>query len=357
MDLVTLADAPTLAPDQELPRAQIVVAKLGTFKDRRYGEFSITRRDVDSWKTNLAKLPGGEAPIDFDHGPETGKGSKAAAWITTLDVKTGRQLKAEDPRRFARLADDREYAAADVQFSKAGADSVRNREYRLISPTFSDHWRDEYGNDHGKTLVGGALTNRPALKRDMPVISLSEDFDPDSLAREVSDSRGHMTPLANIAKVLRLDEDADEAKILAHLGDVVILSTADHTDLQSRAAQGDEAVRTLHEDRFTAAWDTALGKHVVAPAEKDGLKELYDAKPDTVIALIDARVAAGIAVAPGAPKGDGGDSKTLNDTTDPEDRQAILARARTLMAADKTLTLSDALDRVEDELAAQRQED
>lgn len=334
-DLQTILDIPRTLDDTELPTVRMVVAKLGGYSDKRYGKFAITDEHLSSWQRNLAELPDGQAPIDFDHSPEKGQGTKAAGWITNLERKTGAQLQTEDPGRFKKLDPAAVYAASMVELSKSGADAVRNREYRYISPTFVDNYTDEAGAAKGPALIGAGMTNRPFLKRGMPAISLSEDDwtpaaeDPD----DRSDSRGRMS-LSTIAKRLGLPEDADEAKILEALptgdGKVIVLSLDDYAGMVSRAAAGDNATKSLAETRFKTAWDKAIVEVRVAPASEQAFKTLADADLDLAVKTLDELPKLALntsAKGEGTPTPNGG-TVTLDGNDVDADRQDLDERTR-----------------------------
>jgi hypothetical protein len=150
--LVTLADLPVLAPGKN-PTSTIVVARLDDrLTDPRYGRFAITQADVDGWRRNLAETFNGRVSIDADHSSDRGGGTRAVGWITGIGQE-GRLV------------------TADVEWTPRGAKAIRNEDYRHISPTFVA----DYGDKHGKALIGAALTNRPVLRKGMPCLSLSRD--------------------------------------------------------------------------------------------------------------------------------------------------------------------------------------
>ena len=98
---------------------------------------------------NLTETFGGRVAIDYDHSSDRGGGTRAAAWITSLHQQG-------------------KLVTADVEFTPRGAKSVRNGDYKYISPTFVNNYTDEHGERHGKALIGAALTNRPVLRRECP---------------------------------------------------------------------------------------------------------------------------------------------------------------------------------------------
>jgi phage I-like protein len=152
--LKTLADLPSL-PAGPKPTSRIVVARLGTYKDSRYGVFSISEKDFQGWSSRLADTFGGKVAIDLDHSAEKGRGTAAAGWITGLELQ-GKDV------------------IADVSWTRKGAEAVRDETYRHISPSFTNAFVDEHGKNRGRALLGAALTNRPFL-RSLPTVSLSRD--------------------------------------------------------------------------------------------------------------------------------------------------------------------------------------
>jgi hypothetical protein len=153
--LNTLGDIPQLGSGRT-PASRIVVARLGTYKDPRYGTFQITEKDFEGWSTNLRDTFGGRVSIDYDHSSDRGKGTRAAGWIVGLE-RQGKDV------------------IADVEWTPRGAKAIRDGSYKFISPTYTSHYTDETGTDRGRALVGAATTNRPVLRRGMPTLTLSRD--------------------------------------------------------------------------------------------------------------------------------------------------------------------------------------
>jgi Mu-like prophage I protein len=149
MDFTVLLDSPSQ------PTNELQIAKLGKFKDGRYGDFAITEDDVQEWARNLSKLPGGQALIDFDHlsdRPGPHRRTEAAGWITGVKLAEG-------------------VPKATVEWTPAGKSAIEEGRYRFFSPAYGVH-RDEEGTLHKNVLSGGALTNKPFLGS-MPQITLA----------------------------------------------------------------------------------------------------------------------------------------------------------------------------------------
>lgn len=375
MDLITLADLPELAAGAK-PKTQIVIGRLDSnLRDPRYGKFSIAQSDVDSWKRNLADVFGGEVSFDFDHSSDRGGGTKAAAWISNI----GQSGTAEGS-----------LITADAQFTKAGAKAIRDGDYKYISPTFVENYTDEHGAKHGKALIGGAVTNRPVLRKGMPTLSLSKDTldgvavpsDAASSQRErkrarklaaralARDSRGQMLTAAELRKQLGVAEDADHATILAAVETLVppaaetdaekaarkaakkakklaakspagaitladgakTLSAEQLADLITAANAGQAASLQLAQQTFNTAWEKALSEGRAAPSQEATVKALFDENPELAIKTLDAFVK----IVPVKPTGEGAGASVETPMGMDEDRFALHTQAKALAAQKMT---------------------
>lgn len=206
-DVLFLADAPTTLPagvENQATVSRTPVARLGRFKHGRYGRFKVTREEYDSWRRNLESIFHGRIPLDIDHGPEKGGSSEAAGWITALD-ENGLDGNTPTP----------DLIWATVEWTPLGETAVREKRYLYVSPVMHSQWEDEEGKKHGPTMPAVSLTNRPHFQS-MPAVSLSREdvFAETDDAPEASDSREQMPDFKKIAAALKLDTDADEAKVL-----------------------------------------------------------------------------------------------------------------------------------------------
>lgn len=156
---IFLYDAPTtLGADAD--SSWIQVAKVGTFKDPRYGTFSITAGDFQKWmaKFQTYSLADGHLglPVDVDHSPEKKGDTEAVGWVKELEQR-GDALWGR------------------VEWNSVGKELIADRRYAYISPSYTDNYQDEQGRKHGTALLGIALTNRPFLQ--MATVNLSKfDF-------------------------------------------------------------------------------------------------------------------------------------------------------------------------------------
>jgi phage I-like protein len=301
---VVIASAPTGAEATE-----VQIAKQGTFKDPRYGVFSITQSDFDSWVRNFMARNADEGlPVDVDHSPEKKGETEAVGWVKALEQR-GKELWAK------------------VEWNTLGQQLLTDRRYKFISPTYHPNEVDERGQKIGTALRGVALTNRPFLS--MRAVSLSKDLPFGEEISATSDSPAQMNP--ELLKALGLEEDADEAKVLSAVtdlkakaeaepdedtrtleqrakeeGKLVVTATTLET-LTTQAQAGVTALAQLADLKFESEFKAALDAGRATPAQKDGLKTLYDVKPDETIKLMqDAPT-----VVNTEAKGSGGDDGTV----------------------------------------------
>lgn len=168
----------------DLPK-EIQVLKKGKFSHPFFGQFSIDDKMFDAMVKNFDdRAVGTDINVDFDH-----QFGKAAAWITGLKKK-GEGLFAE------------------IDWTPAGAESVKNREYRYTSAEFNENFAsNEDGKKFGPTLLAVALTNRPFVKGMDPTVQLSEITEDQSM-EELKKLNDRITDLESKNKTLADERDA-----------------------------------------------------------------------------------------------------------------------------------------------------
>jgi hypothetical protein len=134
---------------------KIQLFRTGTFYHPEYGKFEITPQLLQEIKKNFDdRVRGVDLAIDYSHENQ----DIAAGWVKGLE-----------------LADDGKALYATVDWTPKGKQVVQDKEFRYISPEFSFAYKDnETLTDHGATLMGAALTNRPVIKKMEPVVELTE---------------------------------------------------------------------------------------------------------------------------------------------------------------------------------------
>ncbi|MBN1527969.1 MAG: hypothetical protein JW895_02850 [Thermoleophilaceae bacterium] len=140
----------------------IQLGKTGRFRHPRYGDFTVSTSTFEAMVANFEKhVPMKELPVDYDHTPDLGGPTRACGWIKSIAVE-GQKLMGE------------------VEWTWSGAYSIKEGEYRFISPTWQMEYTDDEGNEHGPTLLACALTNRPFFEG-MAVVQLAQNFSRDQL--------------------------------------------------------------------------------------------------------------------------------------------------------------------------------
>lgn len=156
---MTVALFSSAEPVPEGPTSDIDVLRVGKWNSTRYGEFEVTKADLDEMVAEFsAANASGRRQIDFDHSANKGD-TRAAGWIQGLRIE-GDKLRAR------------------VEWTPAGQEAVKKREYRFTSAEYKTKIRDKLTGEtrDGKSLVACTLTNRPFLENLDPV-SLSDDPD------------------------------------------------------------------------------------------------------------------------------------------------------------------------------------
>ncbi|HVB24108.1 MAG TPA: hypothetical protein VNG51_19375 [Ktedonobacteraceae bacterium] len=136
----------------------------GNFNTQKYGEVPITASDLYEMKFNFDRGVGmaneGETgiPIDFAHQSHL----NAAGWIRGLEV-----VQADDGT---------ELWGTNVEWSDSGQKALLGKEYKCLSsdfyPAAFGEWADaESGITAKNVIVGAALTNRPLMTGNKPVIA------------------------------------------------------------------------------------------------------------------------------------------------------------------------------------------
>lgn len=339
-----ILDTPnSTSADGDATTSRHPIARLGTYKDPRYGKFEITPKDYEQWKKNLHSIQHGRIPIDYDHGSDKTNGStKAAGWIKELEL-------------------DGDQVIADIDWTPEGADAVKNKYWQFVSPSFTTRYRDEQDRDQGAALVAVALTNRPFLRKGMPAINLSQALD--AVAERIEagiatgDTQSDM-PQAEKESTVNKDEGMamPEKSTTAQLEAAtiqaisleqqaaaegkVLLSQADLDDLTAKAEKGEEAAKQLHQQKFETAYDKASeeGRVDAKTETRERWEKLYDSNPSvTLDALADLPKVINL----DAPRGENG---KVSDAPDGHDAERFeLHQKAEAYAEKKGVSYEDAL--------------
>lgn len=131
-------------PDGDPPE-WIRVAPIGTFLDHWSGPYELTAEHVRQMADNFERSSI-DVLVDVDHASFFAGDSKAAGWITGVEVR-----------------DDGLYARYP-EWTPFGEGLIANREYRYFSPTFFLAETDRQNRPIGAVLHSIALTNTPYFR-------------------------------------------------------------------------------------------------------------------------------------------------------------------------------------------------
>ncbi len=147
------------------------------------GEFDVDEESFRAMKAQIAQR-GVDLVVDYEHQTLKGVEAPAAGWVKELKLEDG-------------------CIKAVVEWTARGAEYLKNREYRYLSPVVSVRKAD--GKATG--LHSLALTNTPAIEGMTPLVN-SENFE---------GGQSNMDILKKLAELLGLGEDATEEQIMEAL--------------------------------------------------------------------------------------------------------------------------------------------
>jgi hypothetical protein len=180
---------PVLLSEENVPK-KIQLLRVGSFlHDGR--EISVSNSDLKSMIKNFSeKIRGIDLMIDFSHNSE----GEAAGWIKNLN-----------------LSDNGDQLWAVVDWTPTGKKSLENKSFKYISADFSFNYKDnEKRNNHGPTLFGAGLTNRPVVKAMSPIV-LSEGINQLSEVDKMNEEKKEeIKEKIEEVKLNEMDEALDE---------------------------------------------------------------------------------------------------------------------------------------------------
>jgi phage I-like protein len=182
---------PVLLSEENIPK-KIQLLRVGNFvHDGR--EIKVSNLDLKSMVKNFSeKIRGIDLMIDFSHNSE----GEAAGWINQLA-----------------LSDSGDQLWAEVDWTPTGKKCLENKSFKYISADFSFNYKDnEKRNDHGPTLFGAGLTNRPVVKEMSPIV-LSEGINQlsevDKMNEEKKEEKKEEVKLTEMNEALDENEGYD----------------------------------------------------------------------------------------------------------------------------------------------------
>lgn len=222
-----------LKETKELPK-QIEIMRTGKWKHPVYDNLEITGNTIDNIISNFDnKVRGVDISFDLEHG-ETSHKSEAVCWVKKL-VKNNSKLLAE------------------VEWTEFGKEKIQNKSFRYFSPEFKFVYEDaETGKKFNNVLLGGALTNKPFIKKLQPIM-LSETIDANDLNSELYSpciedmKKGDNSMNKKLFEVLKLSEKATEEEISTAVNKLV--------EDQIKLTEANKTIETLKAEKTTLETD------------------------------------------------------------------------------------------------------
>jgi len=295
---------PILADEiSEQMRSHIEVFPEGEYVHHQAGKMKVTQDDLAAFAADINQR-GDKIPLDFDHSFGKGLGSLSAGWFIRGSASI------EPSSADASLMS----LWADVQWTPRAAQSLRDGEYKFISPEFNFRWKDNTGKMRNEPrMFAAALTNRPFFEQMGPVNLCDEGIA--SMLAEEHDGREakkeETTMPKAIAEALGLKADATDAEIEAAFKkkmkddeDAMAALEAAKIEAEGKlpsdellakltadASAGAEAKKELEQVKMDTLLDGAIRDRKLDPAEREQYATLYAANPESVEKLIESRKA------------------------------------------------------------------
>lgn len=216
------------------PPSEFRIFKAGQIQTTK-GIFAFTESSAESVMEKFTEH-GADMPIDYCHamlisgfGGDPAEQGAAAGWFKPM-VKDG------------------ELWASDVTWTPRGAQKLKDREFRYISPTFN---RKEDGEI--TELVNVALTNLPATKGLSPLV-----------AQRDTDSKEEPQTMKTVIAALSLKTESTEAEALSAVS--ALVATESKVLEMTGAKTSTEALATIH------AWKDGAAKVEALSAELGTVK-------------------------------------------------------------------------------------
>lgn len=210
-----------------------------TFSHPTYGKIEFTNEKLQRFANNVNNNVRGVIPdIDFDHKRFR---ADAAGWVQSAEAQ-----------------DDGLWL--NVEFTDEAKEAIKSKRYRYFSPELATEWVDpETGQKHQDVLAGGALTNRPFLKRLTPLslddgvvgMVFAEDSEFDSQKQKGRDM-GFFESVRNALGLAESTSEEDVAKKLAEqLKTQPVTTPPAPVALPEGTPKGLEALVKTFNDRFS----------------------------------------------------------------------------------------------------------
>jgi hypothetical protein len=185
------------------PRVEIEMLREGTFKHPWYGDLVFNRKYFLSLIENfLNDVLDREISFDSIHAPQEG----ATGWLKELGLT--RRVFKDKKRRYV--------LKGNVEPTEWGDQLIKGKRFKYYSIEVNDQFKDkETDQEHGPTIMGGGLTNRPFIPG-MRSVKMSEDPAP------VVKTEGEPAPGGeNLSETPHTQEGVQDQKLLQQLDELM----------------------------------------------------------------------------------------------------------------------------------------
>lgn len=210
------------------------------------GEFVIDEKVLSEMVANFdAGISGQKVPVNYNHYSN----EKAAGWITRLY-----------------LSDDKKKLLGDIEWTPAGAQAIRDKEYQYYSSEFhlSMFKTGESDTVYSNVLTGGALTNIPFLKK--TDIQLSESEKQEITEEKMTNEEMILALKEHGVDVVALQASAGSNEV--RLSELQTKLSATELSLSESQAALSELKSQVSADKIEALYEKALTDNKVLPVHK-----------------------------------------------------------------------------------------
>lgn len=251
---------------------EIEILQVGVWKTPYHGDFSVAPQDLAEYKANFDEgvRAGSTLPIDYEHITDGG----AAGWITGLTVKASSS------------GDGFDSLWASVEWTPPGAQALKDKVYKFFSPEFCPQYYvdpEDYDSVRANVLNGGAICTRPLFKKLKAVMASARSSEDTKTITNLTASDVTNTIYVNEGdkRVAQLDEvrkkksseiTADDRTLLAANKSVLSAAEVDYFKLDEDPAKkaSEDAAKKVADEKATADAEAKKASDAAAAAIKTG---------------------------------------------------------------------------------------
>jgi phage I-like protein len=190
------ASATRLPTDGDDPPEWLRIVPLGEFPEHHDGAHEVTDDHLGEMVANFERRST-DILVDFDHAAVFEGDTRAAAWISDVEVR--------DDGLYGRISD----------WTPAGEEAFSNRDFRYLSPVYFLESEDKQGNEAGAYLHSVAITNLPYFDEGEidPIGNQAPPADPQDEDSPPTEDPSDFMERDELIEKLGLDEDASQEEI------------------------------------------------------------------------------------------------------------------------------------------------